>query len=1048
VDESTDARQTAADVDVAALANPILNGPYDIPTRHFEIGPHGPTGTLLEGRRPSASYVPIAPTRKRGKPASDVQETLDFEGTGERLDRHELVDNLRRAVGLWRQRGYSHVSAPTRALLQHWADESRENRVLFGQRDAAETVIYLAEAAGRDGNTEWRAPLAEANAEYNVGLNRLGLKMATGSGKTVVMAMLLAWQTINKVANPRDTRFAKRFLIVTPGITIRDRLQVLRPGTPGNYYDARDLVPPQLQGALREAQIVITNYHAFQQRDSKEIKGIAKTTRQILLGDAAYSDDDPFRETPDAVVARVLRGFTLPAGNRGKSLGSEIVVFNDEAHHCYRYNPDQTAKLKKDEEEANKEAGTWFTGLQWVGERVGIKTVYDLSATPFYLKGSGYREGLIFPWVVSDYSLMDAIEAGIVKVPRTPVDDDAQDERVTYLHLWDHVGDQLPKRKSSDTTPGAWQMPAVLEGALRSLYRSYLTSYEHWREHLEVLGEPPPVFIVVANNTLVSKLIYEWVAGGPQRNGDGEPLLRHDGSLLMQTGNLPLFSNVESGRALSRPPAILVDSAQLESGEALSKEFLADAAGEIEAFKHEYRRRYPGADVDAISEGDLLREVMNTVGKRGTLGEHVRCVVSVSMLTEGWDANTVSHILGVRAFGSQLLCEQVVGRGLRRRSYVLNEEGRFDPEYASIYGIPFAFIPTDANPAPADPPKPATEVYSVPGREHLRITFPRLVGYRLEVPDEDLILDDDVPRFPVNPETVPRVTTSQGVIGASEHDSIDADGPVRQQTVAYEVARRVLGTYFRADDGELRPWLFPRLAEICGSFLTRFVDVAEGYHNALQLAEVQSSLAGAVYNAITRQGENRRPRIRPIFDLNARTGDTGDVSYQTRKATRTTEKSEISHVVLDGKDGNTWESEMAGVCESIGDVEAYVKNERIGFTIPYVYKGKSHEYVPDFVLKLKRRDDDVQRYLIVEISGGQKSPGPTQTKATTARDSWCAAVNNHGGFGRWGYVEFTSIGDLFGQVKDATTALYDDAPIIGDPDLLDDLLSDATRKVA
>lgn len=1028
------------------LANPILNGPYDMPTRHFEVGPQGPTGRVNEGRRPSASYVPIAPTRKRGKSAAGTQQAFDFAGTRERLDRHELVDSLRRAVALWRQRGYSHVSAPTRALLQHWADESRENRVLFGQRDAVETAIYLAEAAGREGNTEWRAPLSAANDEYNAGLNRLGLKMATGSGKTVVMAMLIAWQTINKVANPRDARFAKRFLIVTPGITIRDRLQVLRPGTPGNYYDMRDLVPPQFQGALREAQIVITNFHAFQQRDSREIKGITKTTRQILLGDAAYSADDPFRETPDAVVARVLRGFTLPAGNRGKSLGSEIVVFNDEAHHCYRYNPDHTAKLQRDEEEANKQAGTWFTGLQWIGDRVGIKSVYDLSATPFYLKGSGYPEGRIFPWVVSDYSLMDAIEAGIVKVPRTPVDDDAQDDRVSYLHLWDHVGSVLPKRKSADAMPGTWQMPAVLEGALRSLYRSYEKSYEYWRTNLEVLGEPPPVFIVVANNTLVSKLIYEWIAGGPQRGGDGEPVLQLDGAAIMRPGNLRLFTNIESGRPLARPPAILVDSVQLESGEALSKEFLADAATEIEAFKQEYRRRYPGADADALSEGDLLREVMNSVGKRGALGEHVRCVVSVSMLTEGWDANTVSHILGVRAFGSQLLCEQVVGRGLRRRSYALNEEGRFDPEYASIYGIPFAFIPTDSNPPPGEPPPPAVEVFSVPGREHLRIRFPRLVGYRVEVPDEELILDDEVPRFAVSPEKVPTWNRSAGVVGTGEYDSLADAEPVRIQTVAYDVAARVLDTFLRSEDEQRRPWVFPRLAEICGGYLARFVDIAPGYRNALRLAEIQAELADAVYKAITQLPGNRRPRIRPIFDPFEPSGDTGDVSYLTRKAVRTTEKSEISHVVLDGKGGNTWESEMANVCESIGAVESYVKNERIGFTIPYVHKGKSHNYVPDFILKLRRREGDVQRFLIVEISGGQKSPGPTQTKAATARDSWCAAVNNHRGFGRWGYVEFTNVSDLFGQVKDAIAALYGDAAIVGDPDLLDYLTPDPTRK--
>lgn len=1037
------------DVEVGeALSNPILNGPYDPPTRHFEMGLKGPTGNVREGRRPSESYIPIARTKKRGTKAAPIQQdAFDFEGTGERTDRNEVVNNIRREVERWRL-GYRGVTPATRVLLEYWADAERENRILFGQREAAETAIFLAEVAGRDGHTDWRQPLAEQNELYNVGLPRIGLKMATGAGKTVVMAMLIAWQTINKVTNPRDTRYAKRFLVVAPGITIRDRLQVLTPGEKGNYYDARDLVPAQYQKALREAQIVIVNYHAFQPRDAKEIRGIARQTRQILLGGKANTDDDPFKETPDAVVSRVLRGFTLPTGRNRKSLGSEIVVFNDEAHHCYRYNPEWVGKRTKDEEDANKEAGTWFEGLRWVRDRVGIKTVYDLSATPFYISGSGYREGLIFPWVVSDYSLMDAIEAGIVKVPRTPVDDDAADDRVTYLRLWDHVGAPgiLPRRKTTAATSQTWQMPGELEGALRSLYRSYEKSYAHWQQHLESLGEPPPVFIVVASNTIVSKLIYDWISGGPLRDGDGDPMLRPDGTPVMRTGKLPLFSNTTDGRALPRPPSILVDSAQLESGEALSKEFLTDAAEEIEAFKQDYRRRYPGADVDALNEGDLLREVMNTVGKRGTLGEHVRCVVSVSMLTEGWDANTVSHILGVRAFGSQLLCEQVVGRGLRRRSYVLNEQGRFEPEYASIYGIPFAFIPSDKNPPELVPPKPSTLVYSVPEREHLRIRFPRLVGYRLEIPDEMPWLneDHDIPRMTLSPDTVPGWVRSEGVTGDAELDSIMDDVRIRRQEAAYAIARRLIENQLKTPEGDRRPWFFPSIATICADYLARFVDVAPNYDNALRLAEVQLRVADAVYTAITWQEGNERARVRAVLDSFDPVGDTGGVDYQTRKRTIVTEKSEVSHVVLDGKDGNTWEAAMAAVCESIGDIEAYVKNERLGFAIPYTHKGRAHTYVPDFVLKLKKRNGDVERYLLVEISGGQKSPGPTTTKAHTARNSWVPAVNNHGGFGRWGYVEFRSNEDLLGQTKDAIQDLYDDAAIIGDPDLLDLVKTTAT----
>ena len=546
----------------------------------------------------------------------------------------------------------------------------------------------------------------------------------------------------------------------------------------------------------------------------------------------------------------------------------------------------------------------------------------------------------------------------------------------------------------------------------------------------------------------MSKLIYDWIAGAPLLTGEGEPVLLPDGTPMMRSGNLPLFSNVDGGKPVSRPPAVLIDSAQLESGEALTKEFLADAAAEIDAFKQEYRRRYPGADVDSISEGDLLREVMNTVGKRGTLGEHVRCVVSVSMLTEGWDANTVTHILGVRAFGSQLLCEQVVGRGLRRRSYALNDEGRFEPEYANVYGIPFAFIPSQGNVADPVPPKPSTEVRSVPGREDLRIEFPRLIGYRVEVPDGDLWLDDDLPPLHITPATVPGIVEVAGVAGGSEIDAISTGEPVRRQTVAYRVARSLLQRQLATPEGDERPWLFGRLVGLCRQFLDRAVVIAPEYENALGLAEVQLRIADAVYAALTQDRGERKQRIRAVLDPFDPLGDTGSVDFQTRKRTITTEKSEVSHVVLDGKDGNTWEADMAATCESIGEVESYVKNDHLGLTVPYVHKGRAHQYVPDFVLKLKRRDGDVQRYLLVEISGGQKSPGPTATKATTTRNSWCVAVNNHGGFGRWGYVEIRSMGDLLGQVKDAISNLYDDAPVIGDPDLLDLARTSDNGKVA
>jgi type III restriction enzyme len=1009
------------------IDNPILNSPYEQPDRYYEIGPNGPTGQIRDGRRPSESFIPIAITRKGKRTKEEFEQVeLDFDATGERRERNTLINDVRRDLAKWRRGGeYAGVTPISRKLLQHWADPDRDNRVLFCQREAAETAIFLTEVAGRThGYADWRTRLEPENAAHNAGLPRMALKMATGTGKTVVMAMLIAWQTLNKVQSPRDARFTNRFLIVAPGITIKDRLRVLLPEDAENYYDLRDLIPADLKGGLDHARIVITNYHAFQLKDAKEIRGVAKNTRLLLKGDRR---EDAFKETPRAMVSRVLRDLGVTGPDK-----QQILVFSDEAHHCYQDKPlpaDTKSTLTAEEKDANEEARLWFTGLQAVAKHVGIKQIFDLSATPFYLAGSGYNEGYIFPWTVSDFSLMDAIESGIVKVPRTPVDDDAAHPLVTYLRLWDFVGAKLPKRAAKGKVEN-WIPEPELEGALRSLHRSYTRAFQHWETSLQHHGETPPVFIVVCPNTVVSKLVYDWIAG-EEVERDGE-IVAH------KPGNLELLSNVVDGKPLDRPRTILIDSAQLERGEAIKADFRQALGPEIAAFKAEYRRRNPGADVEKITDEELLREVMNTVGKKGKLGEQVRCVVSVSMLTEGWDTNTVTHILGVRAFRSQLLCEQVVGRGLRRRSYAVNDAGYFEPEYANVYGIPFQFISSDRPVTDPLPPKPVQEVAAAEGREHLRITFPKLDGYRIELPDEEIYLDlENAPVFEIGPNTVPRWVETQGVVGAVERDQGD-DQAYRPQEVAFALAKRILDTQFNTAD-DRRPWLFPELVAMCKEWISHRVRIADGYDLGylMTITEARVEAAENIWGAITRRA-GRRDRLRPMLNRFQPEGSTADVYFHTRKPTVPTEKSEVSHVTLDGKDGNTWEQLLAAELELNPNVAAYVKNDHLGFTIPYVHKGRSHAYIPDFLVRLHNRDGEkFHRTLIVEVSGSQKSPGPTQAKALTARDSWCAAVNNHGGLGRWGYIEMKNPLEFKVRLAEAIELLYGDDTIIGDPDLLD-----------
>jgi type III restriction enzyme len=952
---------------------------------------------------------------------------IDFDVTGERIQRNDLINEIRSDVDLWRGRGYPGVTPYTRKLLEHWAGgpSTRDDPVFFCQREAVETAIFLAESAGRSGQRDRRPIIDRENEAHNDGLARVALKMATGSGKTVVMAMLIAWQTINKVNLRRDNRFTNRFLVVTPGITIRDRLRVLQPSDPLNYYRERDLVPADLWGALDQARIVITNYHTFLHREVREAQGVSRKTKNILT---AGKTTNPFVETDDQMVNRVLRGLNGTGA---------VVVLSDEAHHCYRdrpvVNPDDLAVADRDDEKRNEDARVWFRGIQAVRRKVGVKAAYDLSATPYYLKGSGYNEGFIFPWTVSDFSLMDAIESGIVKVPRVPVDDDAAGDQVTYLHLWEHVGDQLPKKKGkSFPDPGTWVPPEELEGALRSLYRSYERSFRHYEAELEPLGEPPPVMIVVCPNTMVSKLVYDWVAG--------VEIEAPDGTMVLKPGELPLLSNVLDGRWMGRPHTLVIDSAQLESGEVLKPDFRDAARAEIETFKAEKKRRQPGLDVDSLDDSDLLREVMNTVGRPGTLGERVRCVVSVSMLTEGWDANTVSHILGIRRFGSQLLCEQVVGRGLRRRSYAIDENGRLSPEYAEVYGVPFAFIPGDKQVGDPSPKSPAVMVQSMPDRWRLRIDFPKLDGYRFEIPDETLFAEfaDEEAGLHVDRDLVATWTQTRGVVGEADEHDLDDIRDARPQAVAFVVARVLLQRHFAVHDGAERPWLFPQLVDITRRWLAsgRVTFADDTTVGMLLLAEGSHRAAEAVFRAIRFVKDDRVETLLPILRRFDPDGSTEEVCFPTRKVVIPALKSHVSHVVLDGVRGNTWEEEVAGLLEDHAGVAAYVKNDHLGFEIPYVHEGRTHRYLPDFLVRLTDEDGEPDRTLVVEVSGGRKDAALTKAKADTARLQWCPAVNHHGGWGRWGYIEITDMAGAGDVLDSAIESLRAGGPVTGQADFI------------
>ncbi|MCL6614278.1 MAG: DEAD/DEAH box helicase family protein [Firmicutes bacterium] len=617
--------------------NPILNSPFEEPTRYWDYSEGQPV--IVEGRRPAGYYLR---PRTRGAQVSMFEE--EFVPL-------EPVNTIRARVKAWRERGYPGVTPLTRRLLEHWNDPGRERRLFFCQREAAETLIWLVEASPAE---KQGIVISKDN-----GLVRYACKMATGSGKTVVMGMVISWQVMNKLANPQDRRFSDAVLLVCPNLTVRERLEVLLPWRPGNYYERFDLLPRGMLERLQQGRFQITNWHLFQPRDDSRSRNVVQ---RGVEGEAAF-------------CRRVLKEL----GNKGN-----ILVINDEAHHAYRPAPlpEELRQTLSSEEIAEREEATvWVSGLDKIQAVRGINFCADFSATPFYIKGSGYEEGAPFPWVVSDFGLVDAIESGIVKVPRVPVDDNTGALIPRYFRLWEHINQQLAPSERQTARRRA-KPEAVLreaEGALATLASEWEKTFEAFRQ----AGSPvPPVLIAVCDNTDLARLVYEHIARG---------------DVLQE------LANTDAQQVTFR-----IDSKLLAEAEAaLEGETKSEAA-------------------------ERLRKTVDTIGKLAWDGEgdppgkDVRCVVSVGMLTEGWDAQNVTQILGLRAFTSQLLCEQVVGRGLRR----LNYDDFTEPEYVDVYGIPFEVIPVKKKPVGrADGQRVSTLVRALPERRHLEITFPRVEGY-------------------------------------------------------------------------------------------------------------------------------------------------------------------------------------------------------------------------------------------------------------------------------------------------------------------------------
>jgi type III restriction enzyme len=1009
-------------------SNPILNSPYLEPKFHYSTAEDGSLDyeRPIKGRRffsPSGQVIPVRQGAQKNLGYAE-QSTPD-------LDNH-IVNLCRKEVGKWRAEKYPNTTRVSRELLTFWflnPERVATKRLFFAQQEAVETAVWLNEVAEKSNagqhilNMLQRGQQSVGSEKENQ-LPRIAFKMATGTGKTVVMACLILYHYFNRQEYRNDTRFADYFLVVAPGITIKDRLSVLFVDTKNkvlheiqDYYRVRDLVPKNHSDNLASlnARLVVTNYHSF---EARTLQGNKKSPFDGKVDLEGNKIDTGNREDFSLVVKRVMSSFKT---------GSRLLVLNDEAHHCYL--PKTSGKTTDNEEsDENEKAAVWFSGLRELTKRFKVQTIYDLSATPYYLQGSGYEPYSLFPWVVSDFGLIEAIEAGLVKIPFLPESDNSQVLSQPVLsNLYDHVRDQLPKKgrktKKRDAraegeklTEEKPNIPTLIKQALDMFYNHYDDYDKGRREMLERardLFSPPPVFIIVCNNTSVSKEVYKYIAGYEYEDASGER--------QVVTGAKDIFSNYDQyGKPLKRPPTLLIDSDALENSDQINDDFKKIFAAEIEEFKKDYIRLHGQGSVENITDAAILREVVNTVGQQGKLGSHIRCVVSVSMLTEGWDANTVTHIMGIRAFGSQLLCEQVAGRALRRMSYLLQgydkegnptDDGRkvvvekFPPEYAHIIGIPFKMFKGGKTTQPPEPVR-TNHIAALAGREaKYEITFPNIVGYRVENSAGRLEYDfSGIENYEIDGTRYPTEAILASPISPREEKLVVKSVlEKREQELFFLITKELIRFHFSDDDGNPNFQRFSRLKEIVEDWYrskVKLLGIRGDEYKKLLYFHQPKPIADHIARGINPQ-RNTTEFIRPVFNYYNKFGSSKYVNGYT---TKDIYKSKHSHVNLVAMDSG-WEAKAAKAFEELHpQVLSYVKNQFLDFKIPYVKEGKDRDYLPDFILRVKARDGK-PRNLIVEITGMNKDKAE---KKWYLENRWLPAVNSARdkyGYDEWYFLE-------------------------------------------
>lgn len=919
----------------------IINSPFVEPQQYWKYDAKTRSFDLVNGRRPAGYVI-----------ASESSRSFDDPGQFIEIP---LVNKIRPRIKSWREAGYPGVSGVTMRLLEHWnnPEEREHRRFFFCQLEAIETLIWLTEAPEND---KVGIDVPKDGGEFQ----RLCSKMATGSGKTIVIAMVCAWQILNKVAYPQDPRFSKHIFVVAPGLTVRNRLRVVDPNSPENYYKEFNIVPSGLLDKLRQGKVLIRNWHALNWDTEERIAKKKSVDKRGAKSDEAY--------------VREVLGEMANAKN--------IVVINDEAHHAWRVPAESKVKgvKKEDIEEATK----WIGGLDRIHRARGIQVCFDFSATPFAPSGKMTSEEALFDWIVSDFGLNDAIESGLVKTPRVVVRDDSKLGKDLKSRLYHIYNDPEVKgninKKAEDREP----LPDLVHNAYYLLGKDWLETKKQW----DAKSSPtPPVMITVANRTETAARV----------------------RYAFEKKKIKI-------EELTDPEKMLhIDSKVLDEAESKEEEIEIAENGTDEESEEAPVKKKTKTEI-----AEELRRKVDTIGRVGELGEQIQKVISVGMLSEGWDAKTVTHIMGLRAFSSQLLCEQVVGRGLRRTSYDINpENGLFDAEYVNIFGVPFTFLPhEDSGDVVPPPPVVKIPIEPNPKKKQYEIVWPNVIRIdHIYTPELKLdvakvaALQIDAYATATLAEVAPMIEGRPDVTKLSQIDLEDLARKFRMQRIIFETAAEIY-EQMHPDWKGSKEYLLAQVIRIVESFMNSDkleiippLFAEDELRRRLVLALNMRKVMQHIWQAI--RFENTESIV-PIFDQDNPIRSTGDMrTWYTSKPCEVAMKSHINLCVFDSK----WEASEAFELDRNDNVTAWAKNDHLGFEIAYVFEGIVHKYRPDFLIRLKNGT-----HLILETKGQDTQKDKTKREFL---DEWVKAINSQGGFGKWMWAVSTNPKDVEGIIRNS-----------------------------